>query len=349
MRMTRRAVIGSGLAAAITPRIALAQDDTAALMEHVAPELREAARAFMQMGTAPSALSLDILLSMRQGALRYARPALPAPAWEEARTQSADGSEIRLFVINKSPGTSKPAILHTHGGGFIMGSADSDLANLQSIAQSLDCVVVSVDYRLAPETSWRGSTEDNYAGLKWLATNAGALGVDTNRIAVMGESAGGGHAALLALLARDRGEVPLCFQCLVYPMLDDRTGTRVIPPWPMGRIVWTEAQNRFGWESLLGQPPGTATVPAAAAPARRGDLAGLPPAWIGVGTLDLFVDEDLEYARRLIAAQVPVQVEVVPGAFHGFDFAGDSIALVRHFNQSKLAALARAFGIDQPA
>lgn len=349
MQLSRRALLGAGAFAGLMPRLAFAQSREEALLAQVAPELRDAARGILGQSGQMPAFTTENLPAIRAGMARYAQPLLPAPAWEERQIATADGSTITIFVINAAPGAAKPAILHTHGGGFIIGSARVDLAGLQRMALALDCVIVSVEYRLAPETSWQGSTEDNYAGLKWLHANAAALGVDAARIAVMGESAGGGHAALLALLARDRGEVPLCFQCLVFPMLDDRTGTRTIPPWPIGELIWTAQGNRFGWESFLGAEPGTATVPAAAVPARRGDLAGLPPAWIGVGTLDLFVDEDMDYAQRLIAASVPVQMEVVPDAFHGFNDIAAETTLARDFNRSKLAALARAFGIEPPA
>src|SRR5207302_7809118 len=148
---------------------------------------------------------------------------------------------------------------------------------------------------------------------------AAELGVDRSRIAVMGESAGGGHAAMLAIAARDRGEIPLAYQALIYPMLDDRTGSsRKTPPY-QGAVIWTPQKNRFGWSSLLGAPAGSAQAPYGAVPARVENLRGLPPAYIGVGSIDLFIDEDVEYARRLIDAGVLVTLNVVPGGFHGFD------------------------------
>jgi acetyl esterase/lipase len=188
--------------------------------------------------------------------------------------------DVAIYIINAKPGTSRPAILHTHGGGFVTGSAEQSVRQLQELCTKLDCVAVSVEYRLAPETTFAGSIEDNHAGLKWLHRNAAEIGADPARIAVMGESAGGGHAALLAITARDRGEVPLCFQCLIYPMLDDRTGTtRPVKPW-VGRLVWTVAKNRFGWECFLGTPAGLARAPRGAVPARVENLVGLPPASI---------------------------------------------------------------------
>lgn len=221
--------------------------------------------------------------------------------------------------------------------------ACSSIADLQTTALALDCTIVTVEYRLAPEVSCKDSIEDNYTALLWLYRNAGALGVDQNRIAVMGESAGGGHAALLAIAARMRGEVPLVFQVLIYPMLDVATGTTRIPEAPIGSLLWTAQKNRFGWQSFLGHAPGTASVPAAAVPARQRSLKGLPPAFIGVGSIDLFVDEDSNHAKRFIDAHVATQLVVVPGAFHGFDGIAAQTKVARNFTAAKLEALRQAF------
>jgi acetyl esterase/lipase len=251
--------------------------------------------------------------------------------------------DVRVYVINAVAGASRPAILHMHGGGFISGTAAGFLHDVQELAATLDCVIVTVDYRLAPETPFPGSLEDNYAALHWLHAHADELGVDRGRIAVMGESAGGGHAAMLAIAARDRGEVPLVFQSLVYPMLDDRTGSTRQVAAPIGSYVWTAGSNRFGWASLLGRKPGGSSAPAGAVPARVQKLAGLPPAFIGVGAIDLFVDEDIEFARRLIDAGVATELVVVPGAFHGFDGIARETSIARQFTAAKVAALRRAF------
>ncbi|GGC13972.1 hypothetical protein GCM10011494_35970 [Novosphingobium endophyticum] len=308
------------------------------ISQYVHSELRPMARASAAMTAGMPAWTPQSLPQLRAGAAAYGRARLPAPAVEKRTISGEPGRPlIPVWLINAQPGSKRPAILHLHGGGFVMGAAEQSIADLQAICTALDCFALSVDYRLAPETTFAGSVEDNYAALTWLHTNAEALGVDPARIGVMGESAGGGHAALLAIAARDRGEVPLAFQCLIYPMLDDRTGTtRTMPP-HVGRLMWTAESNRFGWHSFLGMEPGGPSVPAHAVPSRVADVVGLPPAFIGVGSLDLFCDEDTEYAQRLNAAGVATELVVVPGAFHGFDMMPSKIS--QRFNSAKLNAL----------
>ena len=255
--------------------------------------------------------------------------------------QGAPDVEIR--IADPSPGErGRPAYLHMHGGGYMFGNASASF----DVADRCECVVVSVEYRLAPGTPFPGSLEDNYAALRWVYDNADELGVDRTRIAIGGESAGGGHAAALAIAARDRGEIPVVFQVLIYPMIDDRTGSGTSVPDHIGTLVWTRDSNRSGWEALLGQSPGLPTVPAGSVPARVEDLGGLPAAWIGVGALDLFVQEDIVYAARLIEAGVPTQLEVVPGAFHAFDLVAPESEVSMRFTESWIAALRRAFAQD---
>ena len=315
------------------------------LLASVNPELREFARPMLAWRNGPP-LSRNFL-NIRKGAAGPA-PKLASDVPVARRRVGVPGSlpAVTVYVINAG-GAKRPAILHTHGGGFVLGDAQSEIPGKQALAKALDCVIVTVDYALAPEATYRTSVEQNYAALKWLHDNASSLGVDRKRIAVMGESAGGGHAALLAIVARDRGEVPLVFQCLVYPMLDDRTGSVRMPRWPIGQLAWDAPANRFGWQSFLGQAPGTARVPAAAVPARTASLAGLPPAFIGVGSIDLFVDEDVTYAKRLVDAGVPTALHVVPGAFHGFDGVAARTSIAKQFTLAKTNAWRRAFG--QPA
>lgn len=243
----------------------------------------------------------------------------------------------------------RPALIHIHGGGYILGRVTDTTAMCEQMAAEFDCLVANVDYRLAPETPFPGPMEDCYAVLEWVHANADELGVDRTRIAVMGESAGGGLAAMTAIAARDRGEIPLCYQVLIYPMLDDRTGSAVRVPDFIGTIGWNEAGNRFGWSSLLGQPAGQASAPYGGVPARIETLAGLPPTFIGVGGLDLFVDENLEYGRRLVAAGVPTRLHLTPGAYHGFDFIAPESRASRSFTAAWKEELGRAFSPSQPA
>lgn len=311
---------------------------------YVHPELRPFVKPMLSF--TPPTFTTDMLANARKNS--FGLPPLAEPSWQEKMIPGSNGAPaVRIFIVNGTPGSAlRPAILHIHGGGFIIGDAKSALGTVQDLAKSLDCVVVTVDYRLAPETRFPGSLEDNYAALKWLYQHAAEMGVDPTRIAVMGESAGGGHAAMLAIAARDRGEVPLVYKALIYPMLDDRTGTKPVPPYK-GALIWTPSSNRFGWTSLLGVPAGSRRVPYGSVPARVEDLRGLPPAFIGVGSIDLFVDEDIEYARRLIAAGVAAELNVVPGAFHGFDVVGRNTAVGKEFKSDLMNGLLRALALKQ--
>jgi acetyl esterase/lipase len=224
-----------------------------------------------------------------------------------------------------------PALLWLHGGGYIIGTAQQDDALCRRFTRELGITVAAVDYRLAPEHPYPAPLEDCYAALTWLAR---LPAVDPARVAIGGASAGGGLAAALALLAHDRGEVTPALQLLAYPMLDDRSGSG--PDNPKYRL-WSPKSNRFGWKAYLGTAD-----PKVAVPARRDDLGGLPPAWIGVGTNDLFHDEDVDYAGRLTAAGVPCRVEVVNGAFHGFDQMVPKAGVSQSFFASQCASLRTA-------
>lgn len=252
------------------------------------------------------------------------------------------GAPDILLHIYRPRGAAEPlpCIFHIHGGGYVLGAAKELEAMHRPLVAALNCVLVSVDYRLAPETPFPGAIEDCYAGLAWTFANAEARGIDAARIGVMGESAGGGLGAALALLARDRGEYRLAFQHLIYPMLDDRTCTAADPHPYAGEFLWHAHNNRFGWASLLGQAPGGDGVSPYAAPARATDLAGLPPTFISTGALDLFVDEDVDYARRLLRAGVPTELHVYPGAFHAFDMMPGA-AVAEQARRDSRAALAR--------
>lgn len=249
--------------------------------------------------------------------------------------------EVRVLCYIPQATAPLPALLWIHGGGYVLGSADQDDLQVKSMVASTGCAAVSVDYRLAPETPFPGGVEDCYAALRWLYTQAEALGIDATRLAIGGASAGGGLAASLGLLTRDRGEVPLVFQLLIYPMLDDRTATLAEPHPYVGEYVWTPQANHFGWAALLGQEPGGPDVSPYAAAARAEHLQGLPPTYLSVGSLDLFLEENLEYARRLMRAGVPTELHVYPGAFHGFNMVSGA-RVSQAFVRDELAALTRA-------
>jgi acetyl esterase/lipase len=310
----------------------------------VNPEVRPALQQLLKtMSPMPDA-NASTLPPFRQMSSQWAAPLLPSPKVREQMIPGPKGApQVRVYVIGDSTGASKPAVLHIHGGGYISGSAAANRRDLQELVLAQNSVVVSVDYRLAPETRFPGSLEDNYAALKWMYQNAADLGIDTRRIAVKGESAGGGHAAMLAIAVRDRGEFALCLQVLIYPMLDDRTGSKSDLPPQFGAYIWSPGSNRFGWSSLLGVPAGSTDVPTGSVPARAADLSSLAPAFIGVGSIDLFAPEDMKYAQRLMLAGVPTELTVVPGAFHGFDGIAPEAGLSREFNRAWNDALRRAF------
>jgi acetyl esterase/lipase len=336
-----RTVYGQAVHAAASPQTAVQGLDPYALVD---PELLAAVK-----GQPPGVWN-DEAVAIAQKEIPRMSAVLPSIPGVKISRRSIPGPtgapDVSIVIADTAPERmNKPVLLHIHGGGYIVGAAVAFLPGVLRYAKPTGCVVVSVDYRLAPQTRFPGSLNDNYAALTWVYHHAEELGADRKRIAIAGESAGGGHAAALAIHARDRAEIPIVFQLLIYPMLDDRTGsTRAVPP-PIGQIGWVAAGNRFGWAALLGSPAGSATVPYGSVPARVENLKGLPPAFIGVGAIDLFVDEDVEYARRLIDAAVPTELLVVPGAYHAFDLMVPDARLSTSFRASITAALQRAFAV----
>lgn len=257
------------------------------------------------------------------------------------RTPSADGSaslELRLHRPVGLP-VSSPALLWIHGGGYVMGSAGADDWLCTRYAAEANLLVLAVDYRLAPEHPFPAPLDDCHTALVWLHEHAAELGIDPSRIAIGGASAGGGLAAALAQLAQERGRVRPAFQLLNYPMLDDRTVARSEDETiGLGEWVWGPEANRSGWAAYLGAMP----AHVARIPARAATLEGLPPCWIGCGSIDLFHPEDRDYAQRLQAAGVPCEWISVDGAYHGFDVAAPrSVASSAYFN-SQIDALRRA-------
>ena len=279
---------------------------------------------------------------------QYAQLAPPLPSAREERTVpgSAGAPEVRVFIyrpdMTKAVTEAKvPAILYFYGGGFITGTADMQDAAMLELARNSGAVVVSVGYRLAPEHPFPAPVEDGYAALSWLFQTADALDVDATKIAVMGDSSGGGLAAALTLLTRDRGEYKLAAQLLIYPMLDPRTGTADVPvdnP-TTGEFVWTRKANRFAWTALRGSVQVPLERLGHFAPALADRLTNLPPTFIGVGSLDLFLEEDVAYALRLSRSGVPLELHVYNGGVHGFDRMPGTLAA--QFTADLNAAISR--------
>ncbi len=232
-----------------------------------------------------------------------------------------------------------PCVYFMHGGGYVLGTHLMDDLRFDRWCPELKCVGVSVEYRLAPETPYPGPLEDCYAGLKWVYKNAEMLGVDVSRLGIGGASAGAGLAAGLALLARDRAEVPLAFQLLIYPMIDDRM-TSESSSWSVP--IWPPRSNDAGWAAYLGALKG-GDVPIYAAASRATELGGLPPAYVMVGALDGFLDEDVDYAMRMTRASVPVELHVYPGGPHGFDGLVPGTKLARRARKDMEGWLERTF------
>ena len=252
--------------------------------------------------------------------------------------RSTGGNDVRVLVYERADRVHPSgALVWMHGGGYVMGAPEGGNELCSRIALELGVLVVSVDYRLAPEHPFPAGLDDSYAALAWLHAEAASLGVDAGRVAVGGDSAGGGMAAALAQMAHDRGGPAVCFQLLEYPMLDDRTVQR-----PADALVWNNRSNAFAWGAYLGHPAGQSDDRPWAVPARRADLAGLPPAWIGVGDIDLFHDEDVEYARRLQEAGVPCELHVEPGMYHAADALMGKADSMRAFRTRMVAVLGEA-------
>jgi acetyl esterase/lipase len=253
-----------------------------------------------------------------------------------------DTGGVRVLVYRPRDGAdSGAAILWIHGGGYILGSPFFEGTQCQAFADALGVLVVAVEYRRAPQDPFPAAIDDCWHALMWLASQPD---VDPGRLAVLGHSAGGGLAAALAQMSTDRG-VPLAGQILVYPMLDDRTAARPKVRRPVR--LWSHEANAVGWRAYLGTGPGAEELPMYAAPARRADVSGLPPAWIGVGTLDLFLEEAVAYAEALQAAGVDCELMVVPGAYHAFDMVQPKAAVSGRFAAAQVVAAAAMLGISR--
>ena len=325
--------------------------------EDIDPALRARARVFRFMSP-PNRSEAQL---RKGGGLIGLMRHLPGPRGlrvEERWASRPDGSRLRLKVyrarrseagaassagvpaggIPDRPGV--PGILWLHGGGYVLGSPEQDSASYMRVIEATGGVIVAPDYRLAPEAPYPAALDDCALALRWLRDNASDLGVRDDQLAVAGNSAGGGLAAALTLRERDLGEVAIAFQMPLYPMLDDRCATA--SALDNDGPVWDSVTNRNAWKVYLGDLSGTDDVPAYAAPARATDLSGLPPAFTYVGGIEPFRDEVVAYVERLQAAGVPVEFEVVPGAYHGFDVVAPGAPVSRRMLEAQSAWLRMA-------
>jgi acetyl esterase/lipase len=309
------------------------------------PELAATLSALAEM--APASVTPDMVPAMRAGSL------LGLPSDDELRRDGRftvderqvpglDGDpDVSLLILKPTAVTGTLGCVYfTHGGGMILYNNRAGVLEMQDWAEELGLVVVSVDYRLAPGTPHPGPVNDSYAGLVWTAEHAAELGYEPGRLIVAGASAGGGLAAALALMARDKGGPTLAGQVLMCPMLDDRNDSYSSRQMA-GRGVWDATSNNTGWTALLGAARGGPDVSPYAAPARESDLSGLPPAFIDVGSAETFRDEDVAYATRIWQAGGQAELHVWPGAFHGFDMMVPQAALSQEAKAARVRWLHR--------
>ena len=292
-------------------------------------------------GTMPKPERGDWKTLRENGNSMHAYWASIAPSYPDVRitnfsTNVKDGASIELRWYTKDNSSPGSAIIYAHGGGMILGDLDlydpvvSEYVSLTSVP------FLSVKYRLAPEAKGKMLAEDTFAGFNWLIEHAAKLGVDTNRIAIMGDSGGGAPAAGVAIMARDR-KIPLAQQILIYPMLDDRNiiSDSLLLPF----LTWTYDNNFTAWSAVLGSELGSENVSPIVAPARLKDFAGLAPAYIEVGELDIFRDEDIAYVQQLAKSGIPVELHVHPGAPHGFDRIASNAKLTKRAMSDRIRVI----------
>lgn len=270
---------------------------------------------------------------------------LPAHRVAGVTTAWLNDGAVRLRVYRPDGAAAGPGLLWIHGGGLVIGAAKQDDRLCATTAGKLGITVVSVEYRLAPESPFPAALDDVTAAWHWVQAHASEVGIDPARVGVGGESAGGGIAASLVQRLHDASGAQPVAQWLFAPMLDDRTAARAeldaIEHW-----VWNNRANRYGWSAYLGHEPGRDAVPEYAVPARRADLAGLPPTWLCVGDIELFHDEVVEYANRLSAAGVDVTVDLVPGGAHGFENWAPTAPVTQRMLERAHGWLASSLGVS---
>jgi acetyl esterase/lipase len=284
-------------------------------IQHVDPALWPLVESFP-----PIDLSAETLIPFR-AALRD-MSAMPDPATHaDVRIEETDADGVRCLMYRPALQNTNGALLHIHGGGFVMGTPEMDAARNVELARATGCAILSVDYRLAPEHPRPAGLEDCHTALCWLAKHAGDWGISPQRVGLIGESAGGGLAADLAVMARDRNSVALACQVLIYPMLvPPLQSLDALSPDPRtGQYIWNRASNAYAWSAYL-----------AGAAVQQAALSGLPPAFLAVGDVDLFVHDNLAHVDRLLGAGVSTEAHVYPGAIHGFDRMVDAPVSIRY-------------------
>lgn len=296
-------------------------------------QAQAAAQAGIVLPPPGDALGLRALVDPTMSRTFEALPDAPTVTTKPVTITSSDGANIELRWYLPADAGAGAAIVYVHGGGMICGGVDIYDRLMRYYVEVTGVPFLAVDYRLAPEHQGSTATDDCFAALEWLHEHADDWGVDPRRIALMGDSAGGGIAAGTAIRARERG-ISIARQILIYPMLDDRTTTP--DPLLAPTATWTHENNRTGWSALLGDKVGSATVPPIIAPGRLTEFGGLPPAYIEVGELDIFRDECIAFATGLMLAGVSCELHVYPGAPHGYDLLNLEASLSRRAFDDRL-------------
>jgi len=316
------------------------------MMERLDPELVEPLQGVLEaMGGGLDLGDIPAMRAMIDGMTAAIKAEVPPVEGVDASDHKAPGSNgdpdvlFRLYVPHGASGP-LPGLIWMHGGGFALGGVELDDLMVAQFAKDTGVAILSVEYRLTPENPFPAALNDCYAVLKHVIGNAERLELDPDRIGVGGASAGGGLAAALALMARDRGELAIAFQLLIYPCINDLNNAPADDDHP-DTLFWNRANNILAWNYYLGGAS-RADVSPYAAPYRASDLGGLPPAYVAVGELDLFLDDNKEYARRLRSAGVPTELKLYPGAFHAFDVFAPMSSVAQRFVADRNAALIAA-------
>ena len=302
-------------------------------LDKVDPELKASLEAFPGFD-----ISADFLPIIRQFP---AQPARPTPNYEEVFIGAAgDDEPLRCLIIDPLPDEeNRPALLYYHGGGFVFGSPEITLPTAQKLAEDIGCLIILLDYRLAPEHPFPAALEDGLSVLSWLEANAERLRLDKTRIAIGGDSAGGGHAVVLTAAVQAKDGIKPSSLFLAYPMLDNETGI----DGDSGTSIWTPANNRFGWDSYLGNDDIAGKIASGAVPSKIKNLQNFPPTFLATGTLDLFFEENLTFGENLQNQGVEVEQHIFEGAYHAFDVLVPEAKISQRFHKSCVSYLKRQF------